>query len=313
MPTFSCTVCEGEAQRLDLYIAGYLKLFTRSQIKARGVMASVNGKAVKLSRFVRAGDCIELLWQAPRPISVEPEAIALDVIYEDERVIVINKRQGMVVHPGSGRWQGTLVNALLFRRKDLYTQDTLRPYIVHRLDKDTSGVLIAAYDTEALDFLVEQFKSRKLKKLAAIVAGTPKEREGRIETFISRDRRNRQRFAVSSGGGKFAVTDYHVIRSWGEYSLLLVRPKTGRTHQIRVHLKHINHPIIGDSLYGKGDSKFSLMLHAKSLFITIPGSSSPRLFTTPLPQRFRRAAASGLKSSRGRASRSPVKFPRCIK
>ncbi|MDR2807395.1 MAG: RluA family pseudouridine synthase [Spirochaetaceae bacterium] len=289
MPTFSDTVCEqlSVPLRLDRYIAEYLKLFTRSQIKARAMQAFVNGKPAKLSRIVRKGDVLELSWQKPELEFIEPEDIALDLIYEDERVIVVNKRQGMVVHPGAGNRHGTLVNALLFRHKDLCAQDTFRPGIVHRLDKDTSGVIIAAYDVKALEFLAEQFKNRQVKKrYAALVAGTPKERSGRIETFISRDPRNRQRFAVSKSGGRCAVTDYRVIRSWDKYSLLLVKPRTGRTHQIRVHLKHIKHPIIGDVLYGTPDPDFSLMLHAKSLCITIPGDNAPRLFSAPLPQRF---------------------------
>jgi 23S rRNA pseudouridine1911/1915/1917 synthase len=251
------------------------------------MQALVNGKPVKLSRIVRRGDKLELSWQKPETALLEPEDIALEVIYEDERVIVVNKRQGMVVHPGAGNRQGTLVNALLFRHKNLCAQESLRPGIVHRLDKDTSGVIIAAYDEQTLTFLAEQFKNRQVKKrYAALVVGTPHAREGRIESFIIRDPRNRQRFTVSERGGKCAVTDYRLIRSWHTVSLLLVKPKTGRTHQIRVHLRHIQHPIIGDSLYGTPDPRFSLMLHAKSLLITLPDAQVPRLFTTPLPQRF---------------------------
>jgi 23S rRNA pseudouridine1911/1915/1917 synthase len=164
-----------------------------------------------------------------------------------------------------------------------------RPGIVHRLDKETSGVIIAAYNDAALFFLAKQFKLRITKKTyAAVVSGTPESPVGRIETFIARDKRDRKRFAVSPQG-KHALTFYKIIKTWGSHSLLLLRPKTGRTHQLRVHLKFLGHPIIGDDLYGKKDFLFpnaSLMLHAKSLAITLPGESEARLFTSPLPDRF---------------------------
>jgi 23S rRNA pseudouridine1911/1915/1917 synthase len=172
---------------------------------------------------------------------------------------------------------------------------------VHRLDKDTSGVIIAAYDDETLAFLSDQFKARRTKKIyAALVTGIPRKPEGRIETRIARDRRNRKKFAASPDKGKAASTRYRVIRAWDGYSLLLLRPKTGRTHHLRVHLRHLGCPILGDPLYGKPDGRFpqaSMMLHAKSLSLVIPsagisaGTALPgeyTTFTTPLPERFRK-------------------------
>ncbi|MDR0582734.1 MAG: RluA family pseudouridine synthase [Treponema sp.] len=295
MPSFYCTIEEQipGGLRLDRYVAEYKGLLSRSQIKARSLQGKINGKAVKISRLVRTGDLIELSWNEAEPQTLVPEDIALDIIYEDERTIVINKPQGMVVHPGAGNRQGTLANALYFRSlcrgRASASAAGLRPGIVHRLDKETSGLIIAAYDDEALAFLAEQFKTRKVKKnYIAIVAGVPKEGAGRIETLIARDSGDRKRFAVSCRG-KTALTFYRVIKTWETHSLLLLRPKTGRTHQLRVHLRYLGCPITGDPLYGFTDPLFpraSLMLHAKRLVITLPGESVPEIFSSPMPERF---------------------------
>jgi 23S rRNA pseudouridine1911/1915/1917 synthase len=265
-------------------------------MKSRSVEAKLNGKAVKLSKPVRPGDVLELRWQDKIPETLEPEEIPLDILYEDSRTVVVNKAAGMVVHPGAGNHGGTLANALLFRRlqKNLLPgAETLRTGIVHRLDKDTSGVIIAAYDDKALAFLASQFKAGKTKKrYAALVFGTPVNAEGIIAGPLVRDPRDRKRFAVSAipGKGKASLTRYRVIRSWGDYSLVLVRPKTGRTHQIRVHLKSIGYPVAGDPVYGYKDLPFlhkGLMLHAYSLEITLPDHELPSLFKAPLPPLFR--------------------------
>ena len=295
--------------RLDVYTASVLGLLTRSQIKSRNLTATVNGKVVKVSRPVKPGDRIALSWDERPPPELPPENIPLSVIYEDETCVVLNKAQGMVVHPGAGNYRGTLVNALLWRRRaadgrqcgeQCYAGDVRagpqygeRPFIVHRLDKDTSGILIAAYTEDALRFLSGQFKERAVKKTyAAIVAGIPPGERGRIDTDICRDTRNRKTFMVSGTGGKRAVTRYKLIRSvvsgGGAYSLLLLRPRTGRTHQLRVHLRHIGCPILGDPLYHKKDPRFpaaTLMLHALSLEITLP-CGERGMFRAPLPERF---------------------------
>jgi len=292
MPSFSYLINENisVSLRLDRYVSENLKILTRSQIKIRNLKAKLNGKEVKLSHSVKQGDNLELSWDDLPPIDIIPEDIPLDVIYEDERCIIINKEQGMVVHPGAGNRQGTLVNALFFRKQfQTGSACKLRPGIVHRLDKETSGVIIAAWDEEALLFLCEQFKSRKVKKTyIAIVCGSPKEKEGRIETFIARDKKNRKRFTVSPNG-KHAVTFYKVIKKWQNYSLLLLRPKTGRTHQLRVHLRYLGNPILGDTVYGYKDNQFpdaAMMLHSKRLVITLPDQTQERIFKTDLPPRF---------------------------
>jgi 23S rRNA pseudouridine1911/1915/1917 synthase len=294
--------------RLDRYVAENLKLLSRSQIKARELAAAINGKDVKISRIVKSGDLIELNWNEAKPVNIIPENIPLAILYEDRHTVVLNKPQGMVVHPGAGNRRGTLANALYYRKLTLSTAsikvDTsaacissvdaaaegLRPGIVHRLDKETSGVIIAAYDEAALAVLADQFKSRQVKKTyLAIVKGVPKEKKGIIKTYIARDPGNRKRFAVANRG-KVSLTYYSLIKLWRGYSLLALRPKTGRTHQIRVHLRYLGHPIIGDPLYGHDDPLFpnaSLMLHSRSLAIVLPGETEKRVFKSPLPERFR--------------------------
>jgi 23S rRNA pseudouridine1911/1915/1917 synthase len=251
----------------------------------------VNGKPVKRSRILKPGDRLELSWEEGGAGGLEPQDLPLKVVYEDSRVIVIDKAQGMVVHPGAGNYSGTLVNALLYRRGGLpFSGESFRPGIVHRLDKDTSGVMICAWDDESHAFLSEQFKARKTRKrYAAILRGVPQESCGRIETLLCRDSRDRKRFAAGPRG-KAALTYYRLIRSWGTHSLALLRPRTGRTHQLRVHMAYLGHPILGDPIYGSRDPLFpaaTLMLHAKSLGIKLPGERGRRVFTTALPDRFR--------------------------
>jgi 23S rRNA pseudouridine1911/1915/1917 synthase len=279
--------------RLDRYAAEHLKILSRSQIKTRKLRVTLKGKELKLSlpmKKIKSGETLEFSWLDPEPTDLLPEDIPLEILYEDSRVIVINKEAGMVVHPGAGNPRGTLANALLFRRN--ITVRNSRPGIVHRLDKDTSGVIIAAWDDDALVFLAEQFKNRRVKKhYAAIVRGVPEEKSGVIENFICRDIHDRKRFTVSpvAGRGKHAVTSYKVIRSYGTHALVLLRPKTGRTHQIRVHLRHLGHPVLGDPIYGTKDPLFphaNLMLHAKSLCILLPDKREKSIFKTPLPERF---------------------------
>ncbi|MDR2073214.1 MAG: RluA family pseudouridine synthase [Spirochaetaceae bacterium] len=321
--------------RLDRYVAEHLRLLSRSQIKNRILEVRVNGKPVKISRLLRAGDALALSWLPQAPVYLEPEHIPLNILYEDRRCVVINKVQGMVVHPGAGNHSGTLANALLWRKffcRDaagsreaaasaaggMAAEAGLRSGIVHRLDKDTSGVLIAAYDDAALAMLSAQFKARTVKKrYTALVQGRFREERGKIRTRLIRDPRDRRRFtilperAARAGSalvpvplagsvpvkapgkklrGKLAITYYRVLQSWGNYSLVSLMPKTGRTHQLRVHLKYLGHPSLGDPLYGSGDRSFSgvpLLLHARSLKIVLPEDSEASCFTAPLPGVFK--------------------------
>ena len=294
MPVYSCIVEHSitEGLRLDRYIAENLKILSRSQIKARKLEALVDGKTVKLSRTLKAGDKLDLSWKEAESPHLVPEDLPLDIVYEDPRVIVVNKAQGMVVHPGAGNSRGTLANALLFRRlrKAQGAEDAgLRPGIVHRLDKDTSGLIIAAWDDEAHAFLADQFKARKVRKsYAALVLGCPPDTKGCIDKKIVRSSRDRKVFTVSDDKGRPSLTYYKLVRNYGDYSLLLLRPKTGRTHQLRVHMKYLGTPILGDPIYGVTDSRFrnlSLMLHAKRLSLILP-SGKFETFRTVLPERF---------------------------
>ncbi|MCL2266561.1 MAG: RluA family pseudouridine synthase, partial [Treponema sp.] len=273
MPNLSHTVKEqlNPPLRLDRYVSEILRVFpARSRIKTRKLTAKVNSKNVKLSHPVKQGDCLELCWEDAVPEGLIPQDIPLVIVYEDENCAVIDKAQGMVVHPGAGNRQGTLANALCFRRREKTginyddikksdkTNENLRAGIVHRLDKDTSGLIIASYNDDAHFFLCEQFRSRSVKKYyIAIVHGVPDTEKGKIDISIARDQNDRKRFTVSVNGGsrgRNAVTFYKVIKSWKNYSLVLLRPRTGRTHQLRVHMRHIGHPILGDPVYGKKDS-----------------------------------------------------------
>jgi len=297
---------EPEDIRLDRYIAERMGLFSRSQVRNRVVEVLINGRPAKLNRKVRAGDEVEVRFTAPPDLRVDPEAIDLDIIYEDGNVTVVNKPQGMVVHPAMGNMSGTLVNALLHRYRTLQEEfpgQPARPGIVHRLDKDTSGVIVVARNTRAQEMIAAQFRDRRAKKLyVAIVSGAPKQSEGIVDTHITRDPRERKRFTWSESAGKRAVTRYRVARRYAGYAVVLFRPRTGRTHQIRVHARYLGCPVLGDPVYGRRDRRFpdaTLMLHAYRLAIRIPQDEQGgrggagarggelRLFKAPLPERMR--------------------------
>jgi len=290
-----------EGLRADKYIAETAKVMGRSQIKARGACLKVNGKTEKFSRKLSPGDVVELSWTEEPSHTLVPEKLDIKIIYEDDNVFVFDKAQGMVTHPGAGNWRGTLANAALWLDAERKGRGTPpRGGIVHRLDKDTSGVIIVARNIETHEFLSAQFKDRSTRKeYLAFVKGYPGAQTGRIDNHLARDRRDRKKFALSVSGGKKAVTDYKVISRWklkgqDEYTLLALYPRTGRTHQLRVHMAEVGCPIVGDPLYGKRDSNFphcSLMLHARRLKIRLPGSIEAILFLAPVPERFRAMAA----------------------
>lgn len=295
----------GGAARADVYIAERIGILSRSQIKARGAIIRVGGKVAKPSRPLKEGEKLEVFWTDEAPLGLEAEDIPLSILYEDGRVIVIDKAQGMVTHPGAGNRRGTLANAALaiIERDRAAARSKGRPAarggIVHRLDKDTSGVIIVAKDLDAQTFLASQFKDRLTRKeYIAILRGLPSPASGRISDRLGRDRRDRKRFTRVSEGGKVAVTDYRVLAYWTEtgrpdagreaYSLVSLRPKTGRTHQLRVHMAGLGTPILGDPIYGRRDARFpdaTLMLHAHRLKIKLPGQEEAVLFTAPVPER----------------------------
>ena len=307
MPFFNIVIPDSfkDSLRLDKYISSIPDGFNRSKLKSGVHEILVNGKKAKLSSKVKAGDCIDIEWEDNIPDNISPENIALDYIYEDENVTVVNKAQGIVTHPAAGNWSGTLVNALLYHwgRESIpqveegSTAEILkqrRPGIVHRLDKDTSGIIITAKNRDSEEWLQNQFQGRKVRKeYILIVQGHPEKRNGDIKTQIIRDPGNRKRFKAitDTDDGKYARTLYHVVACYGNYSLIRVRIKTGRTHQIRVHMKYLGCPVLGDPIYGKKDSVFpdaTLMLHSRLMDICLPGEKNYTRFKAGIPERFRK-------------------------
>ncbi len=284
----------GKGMRIDKYCSLQTGSISRSRLKNGALTILVNGQKAKMSRNVRVSDRITISWEDPIPEQLVAEDIPLEILFEDENVTVINKEQGMVTHPAAGNWSGTLVHALLWHWKQNAPEGNYRPGIVHRLDKDTSGVIITARNLDTEAWLQTQFRSRKVHKVyAAILKGVPKALEGEIRTQILRDPKNRKRYTWTNipDRGRSSHTTYRVIRVYGHYSLVLFRLHTGRTHQLRVHSKFLGCPILGDPVYGKKDSLFpeaSLMLHARSLRICLPGKDAPNLFEAPVPLRFKK-------------------------
>lgn len=304
----SLMVPEGtEHQRVDRWVASTSEVFPRAAASDIRTEFQINGQNVKKSKVVKALDHVEVHWIEEFFDTIEPRDIPLSVLYEDEYILVIDKQQSLVVHPGAGNWDNTLVNALVHRYGAQFFTDTeheeggddedpseaptVRPGIVHRLDKDTSGVLVIAKDRISHVRLAAQFKNRSTEKYyIALVHGHMPKRRGHIETSIVRDPRNRKRFCVGKEGeGKHARTDYLVLRQWTDMALVRIRLHTGRTHQIRVHLSHLDCPIIGDPVYGKRKelSNQTMLLHAFSLEIDHPAHGNRLRFRAPMPQRFK--------------------------
>ena len=305
MPFFSAKVPSDfeNTERLDKYIASLPNGMNRSKLKSGVTEILVNGKKCKLSQKIKACDQIDIQWEDNIPDDIIPQDIPLDIIYEDENVTVVNKEQGMVTHPACGNWDGTLVNALLYhwQRESVHlikegTDSEIlarrRPGIVHRLDKETSGIIITAKNRDSEEWLQTQFKDKSLQKeYILITTGRPPAYAGDIRTQIIRDPKNRHRFkaVIDTDEGKYARTIYHCIACYGNYSLIRVRIKTGRTHQIRVHMKYLGCPILGDDIYNKPDKNFpnaTLMLHSCRLKIRLPGQKDYTAFKTKTPRRF---------------------------
>ncbi|MDF1569739.1 MAG: RluA family pseudouridine synthase [Spirochaetaceae bacterium] len=289
---FPVRLQEGESTRVDKFVAS-LGMFTRSQISQRSVrVLDAQGRILKLSRKISDGDTVVVEWDDPPSSNILPEPMDLDVLYDDDDCIVLNKAQGVVVHPAYGNLHGTLVQGLLHRFENLdksFNGDRVRPGVVHRLDKDTSGLIIAAKNPDALEALAGQFRSRSVKKTyLAVLRGIPSAPEGRIEDSIGRDPRNRKKFTVGVRNAKDAQTLYKVLESTDGYALVQLRILTGRTHQIRVHMKSLGCPVLGDDVYGRRDPDFpetTLMLHSWKLKIRLPNGENKR-FTAPIPLRF---------------------------
>ncbi|WKV08934.1 RluA family pseudouridine synthase [Thermoanaerobacterium sp. CMT5567-10] len=279
--------------RIDSFLASELD-YTRSYLKKLILngLVKVNGSSIKPNYKLKEGDSVDVNIPEAEKIDLMPENIPLDIIYEDDDIIVINKPQGMVVHPAPGNYSGTLVNALLYHCKNLSgINGELRPGIVHRLDKDTSGVMVVAKNDKAHLDLSNQIKERTiLKKYIAIVEGVIKDDEGSIEVPIGRDHAERKKMAVTEDG-RYALTLYKVLERYKNNSLIEATIKTGRTHQIRVHMSYIGHPIVGDEVYGYKKQRFNLLgqaLHSKLLGLVHPSKKIYMEFEAPIPEYFER-------------------------
>ncbi|MDR1941118.1 MAG: RluA family pseudouridine synthase [Endomicrobium sp.] len=276
-----------ERERLDSFLAEVYKEYSRSyfqKIIEKG-KAFVNKKAVLPSCKLKRGDKIEFEFEKEESLGLKPEKIKLDIIYEDDDIIIVNKQPGIVVHPSYGHPDGTLLNALMWHAKGGYN-----PYLVHRLDKDTSGLIIFAKNEKSKISISKQLQKRAVKKIYyAAVKGIIVENRGRIEAPLGRSAQNRKLMSVNPSAKKMAITEFKVVARHDDYTLLEIRIITGRTHQIRSHMKYINHPVIGDKQYGGPEtigakSYKRQMLHACRVTFTHPKTSKPVEFSAPLPQ-----------------------------
>ncbi len=281
---------EDAGTRADVFLAAKLgvsrsnmqKLLEDGRVK-RGE------KIIKANYKVRAGEMFVVNIPEPEPIEAVPENIPLDIIYEDDDVVVLNKARGMVVHPAPGNYTGTLVNALLYHCSNLSgINSAIRPGIVHRLDKDTSGIMIVAKNDAAHISLSQQIQSKTaVRTYLAVVRGNIKTDSGTIETQIARDKTDRKKMAVVKEGGRDAITDYEVLERFGKYTLVRCKLRTGRTHQIRVHMEYLGYPLVGDPKYSPMKTPFGIKgqaLHSHTLEFTHPRTGERMKFEAPLPE-----------------------------
>ena len=285
------TITENEAgQRADVVLAAMLELTRSNMQKLLDEGRAVKGtKVIKSNYKVKLGDEIIVTLPEPQPLDVQPENIPLDIIYEDEDVVVVNKARGMVVHPAAGNYSGTLVNALLYHCKNLSgINGVIRPGIVHRLDKDTSGIMICAKNDAAHVSLSEQIQNKTAQRTyLAVVRGNIKTDSGVIETQISRDKDDRKKMAVVKEGGRNAITEYEVVERFGKYTIVKCKLKTGRTHQIRVHMEYLGYPLVGDPKYSPMKTPFSIngqALHSLTLAFDHPRTGERMEFEAKLPE-----------------------------
>ena len=297
--------------RLDQYLAGQLPDFSRSRIQSyiKGGQVTINGKTGKPSMILKGNETVECHFE---PIqadnSILAEKINLEIIYEDEHIVAINKPAGLVVHPGSGNYTGTLLNGLLYHFKELSREETHRPGIVHRLDKDTSGVILVTKNDQSHDQLSKQFNLRQVKKKYMALVWGKLDTKGIIDGKIGRHPRNRKIFTVVPIGGRTSSTHFELVEYLAPLSLVNLYPETGRTHQLRVHMKFISHPIFRDEIYG-GGAKYAksfhvkytqlinllnktisrVALHAQKIEINHPITGEKMSFTAPIPLDFKTA------------------------
>lgn len=282
-------------KRIDSFLSEQLEGVTRSMAQnwiAQNDVMLEQGSALKKNYKLCAGDVIRVRIPAAQTVSVLPQDIPIDIVYEDDDIIVVNKARGMVVHPAAGNWDGTLVNALMFHCGERLSgiNGEIRPGIVHRIDKDTSGLLVVAKNDVAHQSLAEQIACHSAaREYKAIVVGNPRESSGTIQQPIGRHKTDRKKMAITPDG-RDAITHYQVLERYRGYALMQFQLETGRTHQIRVHMASIGHPIIGDPLYGVKKDRFSQLngqcLHAYRLSLDHPRTGERMVFESPLPEYF---------------------------
>lgn len=283
---------EDTGGRIDKYISDNIAQLTRSAVQ--GLLTDgavlVNGSGVSKNYKLRPGDSVTVLIPDPQPMDAVPEDIPLDIIYEDRDLLVVNKPKGMVVHPAHGNWSGTMVNALLHHCGGSLSgiNGVIRPGIVHRIDKNTSGLLIVAKNDSAHLHLAEQIKAHSFtREYEAVAVGAFKETEGTVDAPIGRHKTDRKKMCVTQENSRNAVTHYSVIRQYGGYAHVRLRLETGRTHQIRVHLAYIGHPVLGDDVYGKPFKGLEgQCLHAKKIGFIHPSTGEYMEFDSELPEYF---------------------------
>ena len=284
-------VTEDANERIDNYL---IKILNKSRSKNQNLIKTenvkVNNKIIKNSYIVKQNDNIEINEIEEQPLSAKAEKMDLDIIYEDDDVIVVNKQNGLVVHPAVGNPTGTLVNGLMYHSKNLSkVNDEFRPGIVHRIDAFTTGLLVVAKNDYAHEFLARQLENKTTHRIyVALVWGVINEDTGTIDAPIGRDKKDRKKMAVTSENSKNAVTHFKVIERYKDATLIELKLETGRTHQIRVHMNYINHPVVNDSVYGKRKliDETGQCLHAKELGFIHPTTKKYMCFTSELPKEF---------------------------
>lgn len=281
-------------KRIDVFLSKNLESFSRSYIQdlIKKGKVTIGGKTIKANYRLREGDIVALAIPKPEPLEILPENIPLDIVYEDNDVILVNKPKGMVVHPAAGHYSGTLVNALLYHCKDNLSgiNGVLRPGIVHRIDMDTTGIIIVCKNDNAHQHIAKQLAEHSItRKYVAIVSGNIKEDEGVVDAAIARSKNDRKKMTVDKDG-KRAVTHFKVLERLNNYTYIECVLETGRTHQIRVHMSYLHHPLLGDEVYSNKKENTKLKgqcLHAKVLGFIHPSTNEYMEFEAPLPEYFK--------------------------
>lgn len=288
-------ISDTENERIDVYVSSQQGDISRNSVQKLIADGSirVNDKKVKANYKVKLSDCIRIVLPEPEALDIAAEDIPIEIVYEDDDLAVINKPQGMVVHPAPGHYSGTLVNGLMYHLKNLSSiNGILRPGIVHRLDMNTSGLMLVAKNDKSHNFLAKCLKEHSINRIYfALVEGNIKDDSGVIDAPLGRSEKDRKKRTVTYKNSKNAVTNYWVEKRYGKYTLIKLKLETGRTHQIRVHMKHIGHPVVGDDVYGSKTNRFLLngqLLHSKSIGFVHPSTGEYMEFESELPDYFQK-------------------------